>query len=271
MTDTRMVPLGDIRTHAALQPRDPALLFARERDRQEQQSAAHIQDMALLLKADSKAELTPVQIADVSGVFYLVDGHHRLRAYSRAKREAIPALVAAMTLTQASNASKLANITGTKLEMRTPQKRNALWHHLNALTDGGNNPLPHGASQRKLAGLFGVSHDTVGRMLKRLPEVDPTAFPQEHRDGITGWPHWRYIAATARNGMYQQTTPDVRTAWKADKYRKKLVRLWETFDRDAVELAHKWLREEAREESERELAGELEAAFLGATEEPTDF
>jgi len=266
-----MVPLGDIKTHPALQPRDPALLFARERDRQEQQSAAHIDDMAKLLKADSKAELVPVQIADVSGVLYLVDGHHRLRAYSRAKRQTIPAHVAPMTLVQASNASKLANVTHTKLEMKGAQKKNALWHHLNAITDGGNNPLPRGVSQRKLGGLFGVAHDTVGRMLKRLPEIDPTEYPQEHRDGITGWPHWRYIAATARNGMYQQMTPDVRLSWKADKYRKKVVRLWETTDREAVELAHKWLRDEAREKAEMALAGELDDAFRAATDDPVDF
>jgi uncharacterized ParB-like nuclease family protein len=269
--ESTQVPLGDVMTHPALQPRDPALLHARDRDRQEQQSAAHIEDMARLLKADSKADLVAVRIADVAGELYLVDGHHRFKAYKRAKRETIPAHVAPMTLVQASNASKLANVTHTKLEMKPAQKRNALWHHLRALTHDGTQDLPHGVSQRKLAGLFGCTHDTVARMLRKVAEVDPTAFPEEHRDGITGWPHWRYVSETARNGMYQAMHPDSRLSWKADKYRKKLVRLWETTDREAIELAHKWLREEAREESERALAGELEAAFWGATEDPEPF
>ena len=260
------VPLGTIKTHPALQPRDPELLKQRERVRQEEQSALHVHDMAQLLMADPKAELVPLKLAEVDGVLYVVDGHHRLMAYRRAKRETVPAHVAAMTLREASHASKLANITHTKLEMRPAQKRNALWHHLAAITHGGTLGLPAGTSQRSLQGHFGVALDTVQRMLRRLPEVDPTTYPPEHCDAITGWPHWRYVGRSVRSAMYQEMSVDARTEWQARKYLKKLLKLWEQTDRRALEVAHEWLRADARDEDDRALAREIAVAFEVATE-----
>ena len=86
-----MVERTRIKTHPALQPRDLALLKQRERVRQEEQSEMHVHDMALLLKADPKAQLAALHLADVGGVLYVVDGHHRLQAYKRAKRDQVPA------------------------------------------------------------------------------------------------------------------------------------------------------------------------------------
>ena len=259
----RKVQLETIKVHPGLQPRDAALLHARDSVRQEAQSEGHVQSMAALLKADAAQELTPVRLAEVEGVLYVVDGHHRLKAYNRAKREAIPAHVEAMTLAEASHASKLANVQGTKLEMHMIQKRNALWHHLAQVTHRGLLPLPQGNSQRKLAGQFGVALDTVQRMLKRLPEVEPGRWPSEQRDAITGWPHWRYVSATARNGMWQQMDVDQRMAWKAKKYRAKLAKLWEQFEPEAVEMAHAQLVAEAEEAAEERRVRKLEVAFWG--------
>ncbi|WP_159016613.1 ParB/RepB/Spo0J family partition protein [Cognatiluteimonas profundi] len=259
--ELRQVPIADIKTHPALQPRDPALLKQREQLRQEQQSELHVHDMAQLLKADPRADLVPLQVAEVDGGLYVVDGHHRLRAYRRAKRETVPAKVQAMTLAQASHASKLANITHTKLEMRPPHKRNALWHHLAAITHQGSLQLPKGVSQRSLQGHFGVSLDTVQRMLRRLPEVDPTKYPEEHCDGITRWPHWRYVCRTVRSDMYQAMTPDARVEWEAQKYLRKLLKLWEQTDRRALEAAHWWLLRDAEDEDDKALAVELQGAL----------
>jgi len=251
-----------IKTHPALQPRDQALIKQREALRQDEQSEQHVHDMAQLLVADTASELAPLSIADVDGVLYIVDGHHRLRAYRRAKRAELPARVAKMTMTQASHASKLANVTHTKLEMLPAQKRNALWHHLAAIAPDGL--LPKGVSQRSLQGLFGVSLDTVQRMLRRLADVDRWHYPPEQCDGITRFPHWRFVAMTARNGMYQQMTPEVRLQWKADKYAKRLLRLWEQFEPEAVELAHERLRKEAEEVPDVDLVGGLEGAWGAA-------
>lgn len=262
-----LVEIGRVRTHAALQPRDPLLLKQRERVRQEQQCELHVHDMAALLKSDPSIELAPLALADVEGTLYVVDGHHRLKAYKRAKRASVPAIVEAMTLRQASHASKLANVTHTQLEMLPAQKRNALWHHLAAITMGGTLPLPRGVSQRSLNGRFGSSLDTVQRMLKRLPEVDHTTFPPEHCDGITGWPHWRFVCQTARSGMYQAMTPESRIRWQADKYKTKLAKLWEQFDPEALRVAHGELREEARDEDDRDQRRALEAAYWIAADD----
>lgn len=242
--DTRAVPLAEIKMHPELQPRSLELLKVRERTRQEDQSEHHIRDMALLLRADPKAELFPVHLADVDGVLYVVDGHHRLASYKRAKRETIPARVAPMTLVQAHTASKLANVQGAKLAMQVEQKRNALWHYLAAITHRGARPLPAGETQRQLSGRFGVSRDTLQRMLERLPEVDPTRFDPKHLDGITGWPHWRWTKATVRNDMWQAMTPDMRQQWQADKYAKALRKLWDRYDPEVVALAHRKLTAE---------------------------
>lgn len=216
--------------------------------------------MALILKADQSAELHPLSLANVAGTLYVVDGHHRLRAYKRAGRTEAPATVRPMTLREASHASKLSNVTHTRLEMRPEQKRNALWHYLAAVTSEGARELPAGETQRKLAAAFGQSRDTLQRMLARLPQVDPESFPKEHRDGITGWPHWRYVCETARNGLYQAMTPEQRGEWRREKYRRKLLALWDQFDPKEIAEAHKGLIEEARGCAEESRLADLDRA-----------
>lgn len=266
----RAVNVAELRTHPALQARDPAQLKQRERVRQEQQSELHIRDMALLLKADPGAELVALDAADVEGALYIVDGHHRLAAYRRAKRETVPVRVRRMSLAEASHASKLANIGHTKIEMRPEQKRNALWHHLRVLTRERLGELPPGVSQRSLSGTFGVSLDTVQRMLARLPEVVPEEYPAEHRDAITGWPHWRFVKRSIRAELYQAMAPEARVRWQADKYKRKLAKLWEQYPAEALQVAHAELRAEAAEwddEDERGLRRELEEAYEATLEE----
>ena len=266
--ERQMVPLGDIKTHPALQPRDPALLKLKERGQVEKRSEAHIEDMARLLKLDPKAELVPVTLAEVKGELLLVDGHHRCRAYKKAGRKAVPAVVESMTLTQASHQSKVANVTHAKLEMHPEQKRNALWHHLHAITQGGTLSLPEDESLRKLGGRFGAAPETVRAMVRRLAEVDPEEFPREHRDGITGWPHWKYVKQYARNDLYRLMTEQARIEWAGGKYLKKLTRLWEQYDPDAIRWAHNALIAEG---ADVDLIKELEAAHWAVLEEPSEF
>ncbi|QSX78118.1 ParB N-terminal domain-containing protein [Agrilutibacter solisilvae] len=262
--------LDQIKTHKALQPRNLLLLKARDQVRQEQSSQSHIHDMCLYLKASSNVDLIPLHLASVDGALYVVDGHHRLAAYKRAKRADLPAQVETMTLRQASHASKLANVKYTKLEMRPEQKRDALWQHMAFITNNGSLGLPKGVSQRSLQGQFGVALDTVQRMLARLPKVEPGEFPKEHCDAITGFPHWKFVRQTVVNDMYQQMTPDVRLDWQARKYTQRLVRLWDKTTPEAVELAHRRLREEAEREEAAERIEELDQAYLKTMEIKSD-
>jgi ParB-like chromosome segregation protein Spo0J len=262
--ETMQVPLRDVKTHPALQARDPTLLKHREQARQEEQSELHVHDMAELLKADPQAELVALQVAEVDGTLYVVDGHHRLRAYKRAKRETVPARVQAMTWKEASHASKLANIAFTKLEMRPAQKRNALWHHLDAVTQRGL--LRPKESQVLLAGRFGVHRDTVRNMLRRLPEVEPEEFPPEQRDAITGWPHWKHVTQT-RSGMYQAMDPDVRREWREDRFLKRLARVIDKEDPEIVRGALERWTAGAPDEDQRLHRRALEVAVWAESDE----
>lgn len=270
--ETLEVPLREIKTHPALQPRDLSLVKLRDQPRLEAQSDDLVRHMAELLKASSQAQLAPLYVADVEGVLYVVDGHHRLRAYKRAKRETVPAHVKAMTLQQASHASKVANLTHTKLPMHPEQLRNACWHYLAHVTREGGQALPQGISQRSVAARFGITLDTVQRMLAKLPEVAPKVFPEEHLDAITGWPHWRYVRSTARNEMYQQMTPEVRLEWQAGKYAKALAKLWDRYPPEVCARGHALLREQAGEDQDPTLIeGADEACWSGAEGEPWAF
>lgn len=245
--DTRRVPVAEIQTHPALQPRALFLVDVRDQARQEKQSDDHVAHMAQLLKADASAELEPITLAEVDGVLFVVDGHHRLRAYRTAKRGEVPATVRTATLRQAHTAAQVANIEGAKLAMHAKQRRNALWQYLAAVTERGQLPLPSGESQRNLAPRFGVARSSVQAMLAKLPEVDPARFPTEHLDAITGWPHWRYATNTPRNLMFHQMTPDARLEWQAGKYRNALLKLWDRHSPEAVALAHRMLQQETAE------------------------
>ena len=64
--------------------------------------------------------------------------------------------------------------------------------------------------------------------------------------------------------MYQQMTPEARMQWKADKYAKKLLKLWEQFEPEAIELAHERLRQETEGEPDGERVGALEGAWGAA-------
>lgn len=272
--DTRAVPLAEIQTHPALQPRALFLIDLRDQARQERQSEEHIGHMAQVLKSNQSEQLAPITLADVEGVLYVVDGHHRLRAYKAAKRETVPATVRAATLRQAHQAAQVANLEGAKLAMHIKQRRSALWQYLATVTEQGNLPLPSGESQRTLAGRFGVARDTVQRMLARLPEVAPEAYPPEHRDAITGWPHWRYVCSSARSEGYQRLQPQGRLEWQAEKYLKALLKLWDRFPPQAVALAHQRMRADvATEEAEARLGSDADAthALVHADEQTAEF
>jgi len=187
-----------------------------------------------VLAASTAAELDPILVADVDGVLFLVDGHHRLRAYSLEKRQTVPARVLKVTRKQALIVSKLVNLDGSKLPMHNEQRKDAVWQYLAEVTLRGMIGLPAGQSQRSLAARFGVSLDTVQRMLAKLPEVDPTGFPEDSLDAGTRWPRWKHVRVSRFQGMQEAMPPDVRHNWKKAKAAKKFFKLLEEFGSDVL-------------------------------------
>lgn len=196
---TRLIPLGNVRTHDALQPRVARLVPIKDKGRAEESREQHIATLRLVLEATEDRQLDPVWIADIGSAepikagLYLVDGHHRLRAYQQAGRHQVPALVLALDWRTALVVSKLVNCTGRSLALHNEQRRDAAWQYLATLTQQGAIELPKGESLRSVAGRFGISKNTVSSMLTNLPRVVSTEFHALALDPGTGWPRWRYV------------------------------------------------------------------------------
>ncbi|CTP91708.1 DNA-binding protein [Xanthomonas translucens pv. poae] len=196
---TCLIPLGDIQTHDGLQPRVARLVPIKDKGRAEESSEQHITTLRLVLDATEDRPLDPVWLAEIGNAepveagLYLVDGHHRLKAYQQAKRQQVPARVLALSWQTALVLSKLVNCTGRSLALHNEQRRDAAWQYLAALTHRGAIELPAGESLRSVAARFGISKNTVSSMLTNLPHVIAAEFHALAIDPGTGWPRWRHV------------------------------------------------------------------------------
>ncbi|WP_237707343.1 ParB N-terminal domain-containing protein [Xanthomonas oryzae] len=196
----RLIPLGDIRTHDALQPRVARLVPFKDKGRAEESSEQHVATLRLVLEATEDKQLDPVWLADIGSAepvetgLYLVDGHHRLKAYRQANRRQVPACVLALDWRTSLVVSKLVNCTGRSLALHNEQRRDAAWQYLADLTHRGAIELPSvRESLRSVAARFGISKSTVSSMLTNMPHVIATEFHALAIDPGTGWPRWRHV------------------------------------------------------------------------------
>ncbi|MGN6383167.1 MAG: ParB N-terminal domain-containing protein [Dyella sp.] len=191
------LPLSSIETDEALQPREGKLIPFREQTRAERRSEEHIGTMRLALEAAQSIDLEPVLVAEIASRRFIVDGHHRLKAYQQAKRTTIPARVLPMGRGEAVLVSKLVNCTERALEMHPEQRRDAAWQYIAATArrgaDGEAATLAPGDSYRSIRGRFGIGKDTVPKMLRKLSGLNPSGFPAEKCDPGTGFPRWKAV------------------------------------------------------------------------------
>jgi AraC-like DNA-binding protein len=225
--------------------------------------------MRLALDAAHSIELEAVLVADVEGVLYVVDGHHRLKAYRQAKREAIPAHVLPMTRAGAVMVSKLVNCADRALEMHPEQRRDAAWQYMAAVTHRGARGLPNGESLRAIAGRFGMSPDTAHRMLRKLPEVNPKDWSGAALDTGTGFPRWRYVreGGAGWQDMKKELDVEQMTQHNAEKLAKRMSALMDKATPEEVRRACRMLRIEDQLEAVNEDARDFDAA----TAEVMDF
>jgi len=204
--------------------------------------------MRLALEGAQGIQLEPVLVADIKGGLFVVDGHHRLKAYSLALRQTIPARVCPMRRCEAVLASKLVNVSARALEMHREQRADAAWQYLTTVTRIGADGLPKGESLRTVAGLFGIGKDTVRTMLCRLPKVNPKEYSEASYDPGTGFPRWRYVreAGAGWQDMESKMTPEQLTQHEAEKLAKKLGALIEKASPRAVQRALEMLANEAK-------------------------
>jgi ParB-like chromosome segregation protein Spo0J len=245
--EVQQLPLITLQTDDAFQPRNGRMVPFREQTGVDSRSEAHIGTMRLVLEAAQSVELEPVLVAEIDGHLYVVDGHHRLQAYRRAQRDTVPVRVMPLDRQRAVLVSKLANCEARALEMHAEQRRDAAWQYLAAVTRRGAERLPTGESLRAIAGRFGVSRDTIGRMVKQLPKVNPKEWNSEAHDPGTGFPRWRYVRESKGgwHGMKQEMDVEQITQQEAEKLAKKIGALIDKANPEAVRRAVRMLGIEA--------------------------
>lgn len=225
--EVQHLSVATLQTDDALQPREARMVPFRDRGRVEMRSEEHVGTMRLALDAAHTVELEPLLVGEIDGGLFVVDGHHRLKAYQGARRETAPCRVVPLGRQQAVMASKLVNCSERALEMHAEQKRDAAWQYLAAATKQGARELPEGESLRSVGSRFGINHETIRTMLRRLPNVNPRDFREEAKDAGTGFPRWRYVrtAGAGWQDMEQKMTREQLEQHHAEKLATKVGKL----------------------------------------------
>jgi len=265
----RHLPLQTLKTDDTFQPREARMVPFKDQARVERRSEEHIGTMRLALEAAVGIQLEPVLVAEVDGALFVVDGHHRLNAYKRAKRETIPARVYPMDQQRAVLVSKLVNCTDRALEMHSEQKLDAAWQYLAAVTRRGAHGLPKGESCKTVAGRFGIGHGSVHRMLKKLTKVNPRDWKSDALDSGTGFPRWRKVREAGSDWKQDLSEMDMDqiTQHEAEQLAKKVGALIEAATPEAWRRAVEMLGVEAQ----LELVNPDTRDFDSETTESTDF
>ena len=245
--EAQQLPICTLNTDATFQPRESRMVPFKDHARVERRSEEHIGTMRLALDAAVSIQLEPVLVAEVEGALFVVDGHHRLSAYKRAKRDTIPARVYPMKRQTAVLVSKLVNCTDRALEMHSEQKLDAAWQYLAAITRRGTQELPKGESCKTIAGRFGIGHGSVHRMLKKLPKVHPNSWPSDALDSGTGFPRWRKVREAGLDWEQNLAEMDMDqiTQHEAEQLAKKIGALMEKATSEAWSRAVQMLSVEA--------------------------
>lgn len=208
-----------------LQPRVTQVIPSREKTSYRMQGARLVEELEAALRANPKVHLSPLLVADVDGSHFVVDGHHRLLAYRRARRTNAPVRISKMKMPAAIQLSKLVNCGQATLPVHNEQKREAAWQWLAHVTDRGANPyLPTGVTLRDVSGYFGagVGKSTVQNMLSKIPSVDLADYSEAACDPGTGWPRWKYVRVP--KGGYGIGTPEQQEEHRKEKAKERLGR-----------------------------------------------
>lgn len=146
------LPIDDARTHPSLQNRVDGL------------NMANLNKIRRTVAAGGDAR-EAIRVARVGKALYVVDGFHRREAYLREGRTTIPALIAKMSLQEAQEYARTANVANGKPLNRID--KDALWKaHLEQgrHLDSNGTPLPSRVIAADLGHIW--SHETIRKKLK---------------------------------------------------------------------------------------------------------
>lgn len=255
----QLVAIGRLREAEAYQPRDKRIAPFRDQGRLEDEAERHVAD--LTAKLGDGRDLDPLLVANIDGTLFVIDGHHRMKAYRNAGRRSVPACVRETTEAEALLASKAVNCDGVKLPMHPEQSREAAWQYLAAQTLRGRLGLPEGDTLRTIGRTFGIGKDTVAAMLKRLPTVNAAEYSPESTDPGTGWPRWKYVKGNAWRDAFANVPDEARDRHRDERRAAKLAKM---IDRDGLEAFLRSLRLLAMEALDEAADRLAEAGDVGA-------
>lgn len=263
----QMIDVSSVKIADELQPRNDALVPVKDKHRVAKASAEHVTRLCAALQGGRSAELEPLLVAEVDRVRYLVDGHHRRKAYRRAKRALMPARILQTTMAEAVLLSKLVNAEGTKLPMTREQAAETCWQTIAHVTQRGR--LDPGMSLREIAGLFGVGKDTVAAMLNNVKALKLEEFGAAACDPGTGWPLWKYVKQSKWRPQVEVTDAKQRLAMQAQKDAGQLAAFRDKLGPERFTAAVGLLRKEAKDADGQDSWDDVRV--WDALEEHTDF
>ena len=191
-----LIEILEVKADPQYQPRSRGVLSWKERDKVRRRESDHVKTLANPLLAARNYQLEPIWLAKIDGGHELlvIDGHHRLSAYKRAKRAHIPARVISMSQQDAVLVSKTVNQGTAMLPMAESQSREQCWQYTGLVTRRGKLTLEEaGLSYRQVAAKFGTSHETVRKMEKKLQTLKLKDFSEDALDPATGLPKWKHL------------------------------------------------------------------------------
>lgn len=228
-----MLPFSEILRDERLQPRIIRNEIFKNQGPLERTLEKHVDDMVASLASSKKHQLTPILVAQIEGKQYIVDGHHRWKAYRRVKRD-IPARVLNTSWRVAVGVSRIVNCQGQTLGLTTEQRSEQCWQFLMELTNNGSTLVAPAYSCRRLAKEFNIrSQDTVAKMKRRiLLSVDgskplPTAddVTEHDLDLHTGAARWRHVRSEGYQSQWLNADRSVVALHKEQKWCAKLGKL----------------------------------------------
>lgn len=198
------VALRELKTDPRLQPRDPGLIrHTVDRLGNQDSLTELVEVLATCLRKIPDYVVRPILVADTGEGLFVVDGHHRVKAFSRARRSTIPACVLKAPLRTAMAAARLANCRGSTVPLHRDEVKEAVWEVLSELlrygTRGWEAASKSGYSYRVIEDMFGaqVGRDTIQRMVHAVPVA------RELGHSKNSWPRWRALCKERRDGVVE--------------------------------------------------------------------
>lgn len=254
------INMEDIQTDVRLQSRVENVIEVTLINKQKTALANAVQNIRNTLKGSKKREADhPVLLVDIEGSFYILDGHHRHRAYQLEKRDTILARVITATWREAAILSKLVNNLHRAVPPTAKQNGENCWQFMILTYGKDGKEKPTWMTDEWLRNEFNLgSTSTPFRYRHRLPKVNPKEFDAACCDPSTGWPTWKAVRASLSPAAEETWSPDAQEEQRARKDAAILDAMYERCDRDIDRFVYRLdlFKDQRREDIKNEPAAE---------------